>query len=205
MAIYFARHGLTDWNNEKRIQGSVDIELNEEGRVQAKKMHDELQDVNFSAIYSSPLKRALETAEIIASAHQDTPFILAPEMRERNFGSYEGKPMDLNSGLQTLWDYGVVPVVDDHEGILDLEARIYSFLDRIYEKHKDDDILVVSHGGTWLMFYQYHVGRPKSGSLFEFPRSTHGDFLIIDRDGHITDHTGSEGMPGTKIRTDLAI
>lgn len=86
MAEYFVRHGQTDWNLEHRIQGSVDIELNEMGRKQAIEMRDKLADRDFAAIFTSPLKRAAQTAEIIAEAHPDILLIEAPELIERNFG-----------------------------------------------------------------------------------------------------------------------
>ena len=63
--IYVVRHGQTDWNLEGRFQGRIDIPLNEKGKSQAKKTKEKLEGIKFDKVFSSPLKRALETAKII--------------------------------------------------------------------------------------------------------------------------------------------
>ena len=63
--IYIVRHGETDWNKEHRIQGHVDIPLNDQGKLDAKKAKDKLKKVKFDVVFSSPLSRAYETAKII--------------------------------------------------------------------------------------------------------------------------------------------
>lgn len=64
MKIHIARHGLTDWNKEMRAQGRKDLSLNAEGRAQAEELRDKIRDIEFTAVYASPLKRAAETAQI---------------------------------------------------------------------------------------------------------------------------------------------
>lgn len=71
--------------------GRTDIELNDTGREQARKMRDMLKNKQFDVILSSPLARAKETAEIIAETYTDTPLIVTKELVERNFGGFEGK------------------------------------------------------------------------------------------------------------------
>ena len=68
MELYIVRHGKTIWNKERRLQGSIDIELAEEGIEAAELLHDQLisSNITFDRIYSSPLKRAKKTAEIIS-------------------------------------------------------------------------------------------------------------------------------------------
>ena len=68
--IILARHGETEWNVEEVFRGRIDIELNETGMKQAELLAEYLRDVEIDAIYSSPLKRALKTAEIIAGYHK---------------------------------------------------------------------------------------------------------------------------------------
>ena len=68
--IILARHGETEWNVEEIFRGRIDVELNETGMKQAELLAEYLSDVKIDAIYSSPLKRALKTAEVIASYHQ---------------------------------------------------------------------------------------------------------------------------------------
>lgn len=88
MDLYFIRHGQTDWNNLKLIQGRSDIELNEVGVSQAIKLRDNLSKLNFDKIYSSPLKRALQTAKV-ASLSDD--IVIIDEFIERNFGYFESR------------------------------------------------------------------------------------------------------------------
>ena len=64
MKVYIARHGQTDWNIQHRAQGQSDVPLNETGRAQAKTLHDNIKDIQFTAVYASPLNRAAETAQI---------------------------------------------------------------------------------------------------------------------------------------------
>lgn len=103
MAEHFVRHGQTDWNLEHKIQGRVDIGLNSEGRAQAEAMRDQLASKQFDVIFSSPLRRAQETAEIIGEAHSGTPLVVASELTERNFGEYEGKHN--NGDYYGLWQH----------------------------------------------------------------------------------------------------
>ncbi len=163
MRLYFVRHGQTDWNLTHRIMGSVDIDLNAEGERQAASARDKLASIKFDAIITSPLKRAKRTAEIIAKLHPDTPFIVAHELRERDFGSYEGKPN--NGDYYGLWQYSNEAA--EAETPKQLEKRIYPFLDQIHQKYHGN-VLLVGHGGIGLTIKSYYYGIPKSGDLLEY-------------------------------------
>ena len=89
MQIYLIRHGETDYNKSRRIQGQCDIELNNCGRELAKITAQALKDVPFDLVFTSPLKRAKETAEIIVGDRQ-IPVIEDVRIREISFGEYEG-------------------------------------------------------------------------------------------------------------------
>lgn len=89
MKLYLIRHGVTDQNKERCLQGRSDIELNEEGRELARKTAEGLKNIEFDLIFTSPLKRAYETAEII-KGERDIPLILSEELLEISFGAYEG-------------------------------------------------------------------------------------------------------------------
>ncbi len=92
MKLYLVRHGQTDYNLRNLLQGSTDNPLNETGRQQARHLARMLRNVPFEVIYSSPLKRALETAEIIREANVNRPPILLDErLREIDMGEWEGK------------------------------------------------------------------------------------------------------------------
>jgi len=89
MKIYLIRHGETDQNKVKCLQGRTDIELNEYGRELARKTAQGLKDVEFEMIFTSPLKRARETAEII-KGERNIPVIVEERIQEISFGVYEG-------------------------------------------------------------------------------------------------------------------
>ena len=90
MEIYIVRHGETIWNEKNLLQGSVDIELNESSRKLAGITGEKLENVHFDKIYSSPLIRAYETANLIRG-HRNIPIIRDERLRELSFGENEGK------------------------------------------------------------------------------------------------------------------
>ena len=92
MEIYIVRHGETEWNKERRLQGSTDIQLSENGRRLAQLSAEALKDTHFDKIFSSPLKRAYETACLFRGSHQ-VDIIRDDRIRELSFGDYEGKNM----------------------------------------------------------------------------------------------------------------
>ncbi|MBR1692902.1 MAG: histidine phosphatase family protein, partial [Lachnospiraceae bacterium] len=89
MRLYLVRHGETDSNKRRLLQGHTDSELNEYGRELARRTRDGLKDVPFAAVYTSPLKRAKETARIIMDK-RDIPFYEDSRIQEMGFGIYEG-------------------------------------------------------------------------------------------------------------------
>ena len=91
MEILLTRHGQTEWNRMKKVQGRADIELNEEGRKQAEKTRELLQAEKIDLIVCSPLKRAIQTAEII-NENRNTTIVIDERITERDFGEFEGMP-----------------------------------------------------------------------------------------------------------------
>jgi probable phosphoglycerate mutase len=91
MILFFIRHGQTDWNINGKIQGSCDIELNEEGILQADELSRNilLRKYIFSKIFSNPQKRAVQTAKILSSA-TDVEYVLIEGLEEINLGEWEG-------------------------------------------------------------------------------------------------------------------
>ena len=90
MAILMIRHGETDWNVAKKVQGKADIPLNENGIEQAKTARQKLKNEKIDIIICSPLKRARQTAEII-NAEIQCPILYEEGITERDFGEFEGK------------------------------------------------------------------------------------------------------------------
>ena len=110
--FYIVRHGQTDYNKKHRFQGRSDVPLNEVGVEQAKKIADSLADVDFGAIYYSPLIRAKQTADEIYKKHSGARYLETPEIAERDFGDYEGEPSDVKPLCHGLWNrhlaYGII-------------------------------------------------------------------------------------------------
>lgn len=141
--ISLVRHGQTDWNLAKRIQGSSDIPLNDTGRAQADATGRALAGGRFDAIYASPLSRALDTARIIAGhVGLGEPETIAA-VAERQYGEAEGL-----TGEQILarWPDGApVPGRESREQVV---ARALPALRELGDQHPGENIIVVSHGGV---------------------------------------------------------
>ena len=89
MKIYMIRHGETDWNKKRKLQGQVDIPLNEFGKLLAKETAPALADVPFAVCYTSPLKRAAETARLVLG-DREVPIVPDKRIQEMSFGEFEG-------------------------------------------------------------------------------------------------------------------
>ena len=97
--VVLARHGFTYWNARKKMQGQVNIPLNDEGRRQAHELHDQLSGIDFDVCYSSPLVRAVETAKI-ALDDPSVPIVKDERLLEHSYGLLEGR-----SYRHTPWFY----------------------------------------------------------------------------------------------------
>jgi broad specificity phosphatase PhoE len=142
--ILLVRHGETDWNLERRVQGHTDRPLNATGRAQAEALADELADERLDAVYSSDLARAYETARLVAARH-GLPVVLVPELREKDFGTWEGLT-DEEIRLR-FPDAAPGRVWGDAETYEAMSARVLGALQRIASEHPDGRVLVVAHGG----------------------------------------------------------
>lgn len=145
--IILVRHGKTDWNQELRLQGgSSDTPLNTEGRQQAENMAVRLSRRSIQAIYSSPLKRALETAENIAHYH-DLEVMVEKPLREIEAGKLEGMT-SAELGIrfsEILTQDGVLKRMPGGESLTDLQQRSWGFIQQINHKHPDGELVIVSH------------------------------------------------------------
>jgi uncharacterized phosphatase len=138
--ICLIRHGETDWNATGRLQGREDIELNDLGREQALELADYFKTGNWNEIVSSPLKRAFETAEILAT-QLDMPHIIVREnLVERDYGEASGL---LPEERKSRFPDGVIP---GQEGFEHLRERAFTALNEIAEELKGRNIIVVTHG-----------------------------------------------------------
>ncbi len=134
MKIYLARHGETDWNKNGKIMGQTDIPLNEVGLGQAKQLSEKLKDVEFSVCYSSPLRRAHTTAEIIT--RNQCKIVDDDLLKEKFCGKNEGK-----TDLEADWND------ESMETDEEIFARAEKFFEKIKKLNDEKNILVVSHMG----------------------------------------------------------
>ncbi len=156
MKIYMIRHGETDWNIVKRLQGRSDILLNEEGRRLARATAKALEDIPFAKIYTSPLLRAKETAQIIRG-DRNIPILEDKRIQEISFGIYEG--------LYCAEDHYTIPDQDfikffkkpeeyiAPEGAETIEAlckRTTDFLQELVHNtaYQDETVLISTHGAA---------------------------------------------------------
>jgi broad specificity phosphatase PhoE len=147
--IFLARHGESDWNVEKRFQGHSDRPLTERGRKQAHALADLVASEKIDAVYTSPLSRARETAEIVAARAGLEPEAL-PELREVDTGSWSGlSRADVEARFPegfTRWRAGRSGW-EDGETYEEMAQRVICALRTIAENHPDGRVLIISHGG----------------------------------------------------------
>jgi probable phosphoglycerate mutase len=158
------RHGETDWNVEKRLQGQLDVPLNAVGRAQARAVARSLAAECFSAVYSSDLSRAMDTASEIAQALGLT-VQPTPSLRERHFGVYQGLTQDeaQRSDPEGYARYrGRDPdhVVPGGESLKQLALRITASLTALALSHSGETILLVSHGGVLDIAHRLAAAQP---------------------------------------------
>lgn len=135
------RHGQTDWNAERRLQGSTDIPLNDVGRGQARDAVAALAPYRWDAVVSSPLSRAAETADLIAEGLGLTVARRVPELTERSFGPAEG--MQAGPELEALRVPGGFRGAESED---DAAARGLGALEELAEEFRGRRLLVVTHG-----------------------------------------------------------
>ncbi len=143
------RHGETDWNRDNRFQGHADPPLNDRGRRQAGTLARDLEEERFDAVYSSPLRRASETAAILVAARA-VQVRFAEALREVDVGSWSGLTRDEierqhPTGYQRWLEYG--HGWDDGETYDELGRRVLSWLVELGAAHDGANILAVTHGG----------------------------------------------------------
>lgn len=156
MKLYLVRHGETEWNKVKKMQGRADLPINEIGLSQAQAVAEGLKEVEFDAVYSSPLQRAISTAKIIGRTDS---LAVDDRLLELNFGLLEGfeyghikkeKATEYRGKEKKVVEFFGFPhkyiPLEGGETYNSLIKRSQEFLDTIANRHKDEkNILAVSH------------------------------------------------------------
>lgn len=153
--LILIRHGETKWNKIKKYQGHMDIELNDWGRQQAEEAAKELVNLDIDYFVSSDLIRAKETAEIIASFH-DNRVLEYIELREMNFGDWEGKSfqeiqnensLDFQKWLKDPVKYSP----PSGESLVEFQERVLLGFNKILEKDNKRNV-IITHGGVIMVY-----------------------------------------------------
>jgi probable phosphoglycerate mutase len=158
------RHGETDWNVEKRIQGQTDIPLNENGRAQAMAMAFNAAHYNFTAVYSSDLARARVTAEAVA-AGRSLEVVAMPRLRERNYGIFQEitaleAEKRYPEGYAYYKDRDLDYDFENGESLNNFAIRVMDAFNWLARHHNGHVIAVVCHAGLLDVIYRKATGRP---------------------------------------------
>ncbi len=166
--IFLVRHGETDWNAQHRWQGQADTQLNDQGRAQAYSLRDRLADVPFQAVYASDLRRASETAQILATG-RDLWVTTDPALRELDIGSWEG--LTKAEVTERFGDRDR----PDGETKKAFRRRVLGAIERIGRAHEGANVLVVTHAGIARTVQRALLGE-SSGTI------ANGDFYVVHVD-----------------------
>ena len=156
MKIYFVRHGKTELNKLKKMQGVLDIPLNEEGIEQTYKTKELTDKIEFDCAICSPLIRTKQTLDIILEG-RNIPVIYDERIIERNYGEFEGTTKNVDFDYDEFWNYTKNVKYKKAENIRDFFERIYGFLDDLKTKNYKR-VLIVAHGGVSRPFDCYFNG-----------------------------------------------
>jgi broad specificity phosphatase PhoE len=166
--LYLIRHGATEGGSEKRYKGSIDVPISEEGLEQVRRsaefIRGSLEGGSLSAVYASPLSRAYNSAELIAAPFGLEP-IVAAELKERNFGIWEGMSLpeihEKYPDAFTAWAANPL----EHsplggESTLEVRDRIIPAVEAIVARHCDEKIAIAAHGGVNRVILCHYLGVP---------------------------------------------
>lgn len=167
--LLLTRHGQTIWNSELRYQGQTDTELSDLGREQAARLAERFGQEKISAIYSSDLKRCVDTAAVLA-AELGLRVSLTASLREAGYGRWEGMTYaEVRASYPDLVGQRRADVVTfippGGESLGQTHARVLDFLHSVAEAHPAEAVLVVTHGGPLRMFVAGVLGMPLAGAL----------------------------------------
>ena len=145
MNLYVVRHGETIWNVERKVQGITDIPLTEKGMKEAEELQELISTLNIDVVISSPLDRARETAKILIDSK--LPINTDDRIKERDWGMNEGALID-SVDRWDCWDVVLNTKVQNIECVQDFMYRVSDFIEEIKIKHKDKNVLIVTHSAV---------------------------------------------------------
>ncbi len=147
--LYLVRHGITVWNEEKRMQGQEDSPLSEQGVRQAEALASRMRDFKIDVIYASPSGRAYDTARIVRG-DRGNKIIKRDDLKEIALGSWEGRKLSEIKKSEperhhSFWEKPHLYEARGGETFFDLKKRAIPFVEEVTAKHPSEKILIVSH------------------------------------------------------------
>ena len=164
--IYIIRHGQTDWNKQKVMQGQMDVPLNETGKEQALELGEKLKNIIFDHIFCSPLLRTRQTLENL-NLNSKTKIIFVDRLKERNYGEFEKMPKS-SFDYNLFWNYSANIKYRKAESCQDFFKRVISLFEEIKVKYKDKNILIVTHAGITKVAKCYFDGWLKDDDIGKY-------------------------------------
>lgn len=212
--IYLVRHGATELTAEDRFAGSTDVPLSNEGRNQVTALAERLSSDALDAIYTSPMARTTETAQIIAAPHRLEPQS-KPELREIDYGRWEGLARD---ELETAyadeykaWQEDPLTIAPQGgESGIQVLARVLPVVRNIVQEHRRRSVLLVSHKGTIRLFISSLLGfdargyrdrldqSPAALNILDFASDVHTRLRLFNDISHY------EGLPARTFEKRLS-
>lgn len=167
LEVLLVRHGQTDWNRDRRIMGRRPIPLNATGRQESRAFSQSLAEIPLNAVYTSPVRRALETARWIARTRR-VKIVPAPEMAEIDYGRWVGKTFtEVSRDRNYLIYHGNPEKAQAPEGekMTDVHLRAIGFIESLRKKHKSGRVIVVSHADVIKAVLVHYLGLGLNGIL----------------------------------------
>ncbi len=190
LRLFLIRHGETEWNRQKRLQGHSNIKLSSKGLRQAKNLVAHFPFPHVDAIYSSDLARAVETASIIADK-LDLSVKKMTDLREMNYGDWEGRRID-ELATESSREFGRFFTDPERcqpprgETFLECQARLMIGIRYIIAEHENQNVVVVSHGAAIRLIIGAALDMPihrlwaisQSNTAINILRVDDGDFTV---------------------------
>jgi broad specificity phosphatase PhoE len=202
--IYMVRHGATDLSTEDRFAGAIDVGLSGEGEFQARRLAERLADDSIAAIYSSPLKRTIQTAMLIASPRK-IPLIQRDGLREIDHGHWDGmRRADVEAQFPdeyAAWEEDPFTFAPQGgEAGVNVIARALPIIREIVVEHRGQNVLVVSHKATLRLLISSILGfdargyrdrldqSPASLNVLDFKDPVRARLMLFNDVSHYADH-----------------
>jgi len=180
MDVYLVRHGTNDFLAKGLLAGRLpNVHLNDEGRAEAERLSTTLASAGIQRMFSSPLERAVQTAEPTAK-RLNLQIEIAPEILEINFGDWTGKAirdLDRDPAWKNFNLYRSGTRIPNGETMLEAQTRMVAFLEKLHRENPNQTVALFTHGDPIKLVFAYNLGIPLD--LFTRIEITPGSYSIL--------------------------